>query len=205
MPTRSEGRPHTRNQELHAAWRSRLGPGGDSGSERGGEESGSSEEEGTDEEDIDVVDLSITVDEDEEEDDDDGWRCEWCECADTRKRTKGPSGPATLCQSCGDRHRKGKHGPAQRRGPQPRVPLTEDWRCEWCQCTRAETRARTKGPNGSSTLCVSCGDRHWKGKHGPSEQKRRAAADLDRHQAPAPASMPRPRKRPRTANPRFRS
>ena len=116
MAIRSQGRPHTRNQELHAAWRSRLGPGGDSGSERGGEESGSSEEEGTDEEDIDVVDLSITVDEDDEEEDDDGWRCEWCQCTreETRWPTKGPSGPSTLCESCGQRHRKGRHGPAQR-------------------------------------------------------------------------------------------
>ena len=122
------------------------------------------------------------------------WRCEWCQCtrAETRARTKGPNGSSTLCHSCGCRHRRGGHGPAQ-----PPPPLTEDWRCEWCQCTRAETRGRLKGPSGSSTLCKSCGERHRRGKHGPSEQRRHDIGSPRR--APSPAATPRPTKRHRAA------
>ena len=34
-----------------------------------------------------------------------GWRCEWCDCTlgETPRRAKGPNGPDTLCESCGQR------------------------------------------------------------------------------------------------------
>jgi hypothetical protein len=31
------------------------------------------------------------------------------------------------------------------------------WRCDWCGCRYSQTRHRAPGPNGSATLCDSCG------------------------------------------------
>ena len=91
-----------------------------------------------------------------------GWQCEWCQrtLEQTRRRRTGPSGPATLCESCGNRHYKGARGPVPPSPPSPPPPPTEGWQCEWCQCTFEQTSHRLKGPSGPATLCNSCGMRH---------------------------------------------
>ncbi|KAJ8603590.1 hypothetical protein CTAYLR_004836 [Chrysophaeum taylorii] len=56
------------------------------------------------------------------------WRCEWCGCkADaTSSKMSGPSGPATLCGTCGSRHLAGQDG-----GPSPATPDGKH-ACEAC-------------------------------------------------------------------------
>ena len=35
------------------------------------------------------------------------WRCNWCQSSVTRQQHRGPDGPKTLCDKCGQRHRGG--------------------------------------------------------------------------------------------------
>ena len=40
------------------------------------------------------------------------WACGWCHATQSKRKIKGPGGPATLCNKCGLRLRKGHTGPA---------------------------------------------------------------------------------------------
>ena len=55
----------------------------------------------------------------------------------------------------------------------------ETWRCSWCLLSGKFTPTLRKGPNGSKTLCNSCGI--WYGKHGslPKERYHEHADDTD--------------------------
>ena len=74
------------------------------------------------------------------------WRCEWCNCAESRSRGKspGPKGSGTLCSACGSRFRSGHTGP-------PRKDSTGYYVCEECN-----SRYRSIGAlGGHRRFCLS--------------------------------------------------
>ncbi len=72
------------------------------------------------------------------------WRCDWCGTSETHSHCLGPKGPATLCEPCSLRFRRGKTG-----------PLSATFECRWCKAT--STHRRCPGPTGEEELCHSCG------------------------------------------------
>ena len=85
-----------------------------------------------------------------------GWKCGWCARDRTSKRRRGPHGPYTLCNTCGQRHAEGRGPPVAARG----------WKCGWCARTDV-TQKRCRGPDGPATLCDSCGSHFAFGGAGP--------------------------------------
>merc|ERR1740117_1840561 len=83
------------------------------------------------------------------------WQCKWCHTPEPgRLCRKGPDGPHTLCDGCGQRYNAGQ--------TQPGVPLTK-WKCSHCERRHTPGAKRYVGPNGPQTLCHGCGAKHCKG------------------------------------------
>ena len=119
------------------------------------------------------------------------WACGWCHATQSKSKCKGPDGPATLCNKCGKRFRRGHTGPA------PELPTNadglyecdrcdrtfaqagslashrrscagRDWACGWCHAT--QSKIKCKGPDGPATLCDKCGSRFRWGHTGPAPE-----------------------------------
>ena len=113
------------------------------------------------------------------------WKCEWCKCSydEASGRSPGPNGPGTLCAACSSRHRSGHTGPPKRDaegnflceacgakfetirglGSHRRGCTGGTWNCEWCKVDELGTTGKAPGPNGSKTLCATCGSRFRSG------------------------------------------
>jgi len=119
------------------------------------------------------------------------WKCEWCKVnestSETTAKLEGPNGKGTLCQLCSGRFKSGATGPPKqlKNGNYECEECTREfqtlaglgchrkactggtWTCEWCEIGEDKAQGKSRGPNGSGTLCNLCASRYRSGATGP--------------------------------------